>query len=66
MILSDREIQDALKKKQIIIDPIPQPQQYTTSAVDLCLGDELFELKRSANCKETNPQEWNGMLLSIC
>jgi deoxycytidine triphosphate deaminase len=48
MILSDREIQDAIKKKQIIIDPIPQPQQYTTSAVDFCLGDELFELKTIA------------------
>jgi dCTP deaminase len=55
MILSDREIQDALKKKQIIIDPIPQPQQYTTSAVDLCLGDELFELKTISELQQDEP-----------
>src|SRR5262245_64648961 len=55
MILSEREIQDAIKKKQIIIDPIPQPQQYTTSAVDLCLGDELFELKTIAELQQDEP-----------
>jgi deoxycytidine triphosphate deaminase len=55
MILSDREIQDAIKKNQIIIDPIPQPQQYTTSAVDLCLGDELFELKTIAELQQDEP-----------
>ena len=54
-ILSDREIQDAIKKKQIIIDPIPQPYQYTTSAVDLCLSDELFELKTLDELQRDEP-----------
>ena len=45
MILSDQEIQQAIQRKQIIIDPLPSDEQYTTSALDLVLGDEILELK---------------------
>jgi len=44
MILSDREIKKALKGGLIVIDPAPTEEQYTTSAVDLYLGDEILEL----------------------
>ena len=44
MVLSDGEIQKALREKKIVIDPPPEEEQYTTSAVDL-LGDEILELK---------------------
>jgi len=39
MILSDGGIKLALKKKRLVIDPIPDEDQFTTSAVDLMLGD---------------------------
>lgn len=38
MILSDSGIRQALKKHEITIDPPPDDDQYTTSAVDLLLG----------------------------
>lgn len=44
MILSDGEIKAALAAGQIVIDPRPNENDYTTSAVDLHLGDQLFEL----------------------
>lgn len=44
MILSDVEIKQALKQRQIVIDPPPAEEQFTTSAVDLVLGDEIVEL----------------------
>lgn len=40
MILSDRDIQQALAKGELRIDPAPQAAQYSPSAVDLLLGDE--------------------------
>jgi dCTP deaminase len=43
LILSDIEIKEALKNQQIIINPTPKDSQFTTSAVDLMLGDELNE-----------------------
>lgn len=45
MILSDREIKDAILKKEIVIDPLPKEEQYTTTALDLTLGDDLKEMK---------------------
>jgi dCTP deaminase len=45
MILSDGEIRQALKSGSIIIDPLPEPGQYNTSAVDLLLGPQLYSLK---------------------
>ena len=45
MILSDGEIKEALRRRAIIIDPLPREEQFTTSALDLILGDEILELK---------------------
>jgi len=45
MILSNEGIRAALQTGQISISPEPQPDQYTTSAVDLILGDaDLFRV----------------------
>ncbi len=41
MILSNTGIQRCLDSGEIEIDPRPQPDQYTTSAVDLFLGSEF-------------------------
>jgi dCTP deaminase len=41
VILSNEGIKDALSRKQIVIDPAPSDDQYTTSAVDLILGDDF-------------------------
>jgi dCTP deaminase len=45
MVLSDRQIQEALKKKRITIDPVPPADHYNASAVDLRLGRQLFNLR---------------------
>jgi dCTP deaminase len=42
MVLCDSEIRAALSHGAIVIDPAPQPDAYTTTAVDLTLGPELF------------------------
>lgn len=42
MILSDDGIRTALQRGDIEIDPAPQADQYTTSAVDLVLGAMTF------------------------
>ena len=55
MILSDGEIEEAIRKKQIIIDPAPVDTQYTTSALDLMLGQEIFELKSTAELAAEEP-----------
>jgi dCTP deaminase len=41
MILSNEEIRKALRAGEIAITPDPADDQYTTSAVDLFLGDEF-------------------------
>ena len=41
MILTDREIQIALSRKQIIIDPLPQAIAYSSTSVDLTLDPIL-------------------------
>jgi deoxycytidine triphosphate deaminase len=51
MILSDQGIKAALERGQIEITPIPDEDLYTTSAVDLTLGDQF--------------QAWNGQILSV-
>ncbi|HWP98945.1 MAG TPA: dCTP deaminase [Vicinamibacterales bacterium] len=43
MILSDREIERALRQRLLVIKPPPSAEQFTTSALDLRLGDEMFE-----------------------
>jgi dCTP deaminase len=43
VILSDREIRDAIKAGRIGIDPEPEAEQYTSSALDLRLGQNFFQ-----------------------
>jgi len=43
MILADWEIKKAIKDGRLIIKPFPEDSQYAPSAVDLRLGDLLFE-----------------------
>jgi dCTP deaminase len=51
MILSDQGIKTALQDGQIQIDPIPRDDQFTTTAVDLILGDQF--------------QTWNHEVLGV-
>jgi dCTP deaminase len=51
VILSDQGIKAALKEGQIEIDPSPREDLYTTSAVDLTLGDQF--------------QAWNDEILGV-
>lgn len=51
MILSDAGIREALSKGQIEIDPVPSETSYTTSAVDLTLGNQF--------------QGWNATVLGV-
>ena len=55
MILSDGEIQEALKQKKILIDPLPRNDQYTTSALDLHMADELWELRTPEELASEEP-----------
>jgi len=55
LILSDTEIQEALRKNQIIIEPSPRDEQYTTSALDLFLGDEILEQKTPEELEKEEP-----------
>jgi dCTP deaminase len=41
VILTDREIQLALEKKQIFIDPLPPVDHYSSTSVDLTLDPDL-------------------------
>jgi len=56
MILCDREIEQAIKQKKIIIEPAPKEDQYTTSALDLFLGDEIFELRSQRDLAAEEPE----------
>lgn len=56
MILSDGEIQAAIEAGDIIIDPVPVSEQYTTSALDLLLGEELKRLKTSEELHKGEPK----------
>lgn len=38
MILPDREIQVAIQERQILIEPVPSPDRYSSSSLDLTLG----------------------------
>jgi len=53
MILSDAGIRRALADGEISIDPLPQPDQFQTSAVDIFLGDSfrVWDLQKLANTK---------------
>jgi len=41
VILTDREIQIALDKKQITIDPLPALEAYSSTSVDLTLDQHI-------------------------
>ena len=43
MILSDHDIKSAISAGTFIIDPLPQEEDYDTTAVNLHLGDEYLE-----------------------
>ena len=45
MILTDREIQIALDRRQIIIDPLPAVEAYSSTTVDLTLDPNLSVFK---------------------
>jgi dCTP deaminase len=55
VILSDGEIQEAIRRKVIFIDPPPTEEQYTTSALDLLVGDEILELKTVEELQSDEP-----------
>jgi len=55
VILSDGEIQEEIRRKRIIIDPPASEERYTTSALDLLLGDELLELKTLEELAKDEP-----------
>lgn len=57
MILTDREIQIALSRKQIIIDPLPQAIAYSSTSVDLTLDPVLnvFAVGNSSIKKVIDP-----------
>lgn len=45
MILTDREIKLAIEKRLIIIDPPPDENAFSSTAVDLTLDENISELK---------------------
>lgn len=55
MILSDVEIQQAIKKRDIVVDPLPDDLQIQTSALDLRLGKEIRLFKPKEELEETEP-----------
>jgi len=55
MILSDVEIQEAVANGVIVIDPPPPEERYTTSAVDLLLGDEFVVPKAPEELEKEEP-----------
>ncbi|WP_213737484.1 dCTP deaminase [Bradyrhizobium sp. dw_411] len=57
MILTDREIQIALSRKQVIIDPLPQAIAYSSTSVDLTLDPVLnvFAVGNSSIKKVIDP-----------
>ena len=55
MILSDEEIREAIEKGLIFVDPIPSEEQYTTSALDLLLHEEILELKTPQELQQQEP-----------
>lgn len=55
MILSDGEIKEAIRKREIIIKPLPKSDQYATTALDLHFGDQLFRLKTLEELQREEP-----------
>lgn len=42
MILTDREISIAIEQKQILLEPKPKPEAYSSTTLDLTLGPKLL------------------------
>jgi deoxycytidine triphosphate deaminase len=55
MVLSDQEIEQALKDGLIIIDPRPAADFYSPSAVDLCLSNDLLIFKTQEELQSEEP-----------
>jgi dCTP deaminase len=49
MILSDREIQAAIRDKNILIDPPPDEALFSSTALDLTLDGVLLRWKEPGN-----------------
>lgn len=47
MILTDREILIALERKQIVIDPLPGEKAFSSTSVDLTLGDTIIVFREA-------------------
>lgn len=46
MILTDREIRIAIESKQVVIDPAPSEEAFSSTSVDLTLGSGLHVFKQ--------------------
>lgn len=46
MILSNKDILKAIKQKRIIIDPMPERDQFSPSALDLRVGNQFLKWKK--------------------
>jgi dCTP deaminase len=55
MVLSDREIEEALNKGLIVIDPLPALDFYSASAVDLRLSRDLLIFKTEEELQREEP-----------
>src|SRR5262249_4767223 len=53
MIYCDHHIQAAVKKGRILIDPLPDPDQFDPSSVDLRVGDDFYIWKGSLKASGT-------------
>ncbi len=56
MVLTDREIQAALQSKQIIINPLPSQEAYSSTSLDLKLSEVLKEWKAAATGQIVSPR----------
>ena len=55
MILSDREIQAAIREKNILIDPPPDEALFSSTALDLTLDGVLLRWKETGNHPSGQP-----------
>ncbi len=56
MILCDADIKKALDEGRIRIDPPPSPEQFSTSALDLLLGDEFLQFLTPEELQAAEPR----------
>lgn len=55
MILCDHEIEAAIAAGDIVIEPPPTEEQYTSSALDLTLGDEFVAIRAAREIEAAEP-----------